>query len=109
MRWNSWMNTKPDRISEPSNSDFNIYTLSITGIGIKNGDYRTENLVPINSSLAMRVKTMNAIGYNGQRFYTGLQLISSFYYLPLDKDLKSGVLEGRSALYIGYRFGKRNN
>jgi hypothetical protein len=76
----------------------------IPGIGIKNGDYRTENLVPINSSLAMRVKTMNAIGYNRQRFYMGLQLISSFYYLPLDKDLKSGVLEGRSALYVGYRF-----
>jgi len=66
----------------------------IPGIGINNGDYRTENLVPISSSLALRVKTMNAIGFNVQRFYTGLQLISSFYYMPLDKDLKSGVLEG---------------
>ena len=76
----------------------------IPGIGIKNGDYRTENLVPISSSFTLRVKTMNAIGYNGQRFYTGFQLISSFYYMPLDKDLESGVLEGRSALYVGYRF-----
>ena len=76
----------------------------IPGIGIKDGDYRTENLVSISSSLALRVKTMNAIGYNGQRFFTGLQLISSFYYMPLDKDLKSGILEGRSAIYIGYRF-----
>ena len=76
----------------------------IPGIGIKDGDYRTENLVSISSSLALRVKTMNAIGYNGQRFFTGFQLISSFYYMPLDKDLKSGIMEGRSALYVGYRF-----
>ena len=76
----------------------------IPGIGIKDGDYRTENLVPISSALALRVKTMNAIGYNGQRFYTGLQLISSFYYMPLDQNLKTGILEGRSALYVGYRF-----
>jgi hypothetical protein len=68
------------------------------------GNRNQENLVPINSSLALRVKTMNAIGYNGQRFFTGLQLISSFFYMPLDKDLKTGILEGRSALYIGYRF-----
>jgi hypothetical protein len=47
---------------------------------------------------------MNAIGYSGQRFFTGIQKISTFYYLPLDKELKSGISEGRTGLFIGYRF-----
>ena len=76
----------------------------IPGIGVKSGDYSTESRVPINFSLALQAKAMNAIGYNGQRFYTGIQLISTFYYLPLDKDLKSGISEGRTGLFIGYRF-----
>ena len=76
----------------------------IPGIGVKGGDYSTESRVPISSSLALQAKTMNAIGYSGQRFYTGIQVIGTFYYLPLDKDLKSGITEGRSGLFIGYRF-----
>ena len=76
----------------------------IPGIGIKHGDYRAGNRVPINSALALMAKTMNAIGYNGNRIYGGFQLISGYYYMPLEKDLRYSIVEGRSSLYIGYRF-----
>ncbi len=76
----------------------------IPGIGIKSGDYSVDKRVQINSAWAFTAKTMNAIGYNGQRFFTGLQLIYSLHYIPLDKDLKSGITEGRTSVYIGYRF-----
>jgi hypothetical protein len=76
----------------------------IPGMGIKNGDYRVGNRVLINSALSLSFKTMNAIGYNGMRIFGGLQLISNYYFMPLEKNLRSSVLEGRSSLYFGYRF-----
>ena len=76
----------------------------IPGMGIKNGDYRVEKRVPIHSPLSLSFKTMNAIGYSGLRIFGGIQLISNYYFMPLEKDLRSSVLEGRSSLYFGYRF-----
>lgn len=76
----------------------------IPGIGMKNGDYRVGNRIPMTSSLALGAQSMSAIGYNGMRIFVGLQLFTNYYYMPLDKNLKSSVLEGRSALYFGYRF-----
>lgn len=76
----------------------------IPGIGIKSGDYRVGDRVPIESPLVLMAKTMNAMGYNGNRFFGGIQLISSFYFMPLEQNLKFNMVEGRSALYVGYRF-----
>lgn len=76
----------------------------IPGIGFKNGDYNVGRRTPIHSVWAARLKTMNAIGYNGQRFFTGLQIIYSLSFVPLDKDLKSSIIEGRPSLYAGFRF-----
>lgn len=76
----------------------------IPGIGISNGDYWTGERIRMKSAFTARVKTMNAIGYNGKRFFTGLQLIAGINYIPLEKELKGSIVEGRSALFLGYRF-----
>jgi hypothetical protein len=76
----------------------------IPGIGVKNGDFRTTKLVRMPSALSLGIQSMSAIGYNGMRIFVGLQLFTNYHYLPLNKDLKSSILEGRSALYFGYRF-----
>lgn len=76
----------------------------IPGVGIKSGDYNTGQRVPLNSRFALMAKTMNAIGYSGYRFFGGIQLISGYFYMPLEQDLKFNIVEGRSSLYVGYRF-----
>jgi len=76
----------------------------IPGMGISNGDYWAGERIRMNSSFTLRVKTMNAIGYNGKRFFAGLQLIAGINYIPLEKELKGSIVEGRSALFVGYRF-----
>lgn len=76
----------------------------IPGVGIKSGDYNTGQRVPLNSRFALMAKTMNAIGYSGYRFFGGIQLISGYFYMPLEQDLRFNIIEGRSALYVGYRF-----
>jgi len=83
-----------------------FFTVSlIPGVGLKNGDYWVHgDRVPINNLLVLRAKSMNSLGYNGDRFFVGIQLITGIDYLPLEKNLKSAILEGRSALFFGYRF-----
>jgi hypothetical protein len=76
----------------------------IPGVGLSNGDYRTGDRSRLKPAFTLRAKTMNAIGYSGARFFTGIQLIGGIYYIPLSKELKSSFVEGRSSLFIGYRF-----
>jgi hypothetical protein len=76
----------------------------IPGMGVSNGDYKREERIRMKPAFTLRAKTMNAIGYSGARFFTGIQLITGLYYIPLEKDLKSIILEGRSSLFVGYRF-----
>ncbi|MGW8316654.1 MAG: DUF4421 family protein [Bacteroidales bacterium] len=76
----------------------------IPGMGISSGDYRAGNRIRMKPSFTLRAKTMNAIGYSGARFFAGIQLITGLYNIPLAKDLKCTLVEGRSALFIGYRF-----
>lgn len=80
-------------------------TLSlIPGLGVKSGDYRIDELVPIEPSFMFRTKSMNAFGYNSRRFFMGIQLIANHVYMPLEKNLRCSILEGRASLYVGYRF-----
>lgn len=86
------------------NGRFFITLGAIPGIGFKSGDYNSGNRTPFDHVWAFSGKTMNAIGYNGQRFFTGLQLIYNAHYLPLNKEVSSRITEGRASLYLGYRF-----
>lgn len=76
----------------------------IPGMGISNGDYWAGERTRMKSAFTLRLKTMNAIGYNGIRFFAGLQLIAGINYIPLEKELKGSIVEGKSALFVGYRF-----
>jgi len=76
----------------------------IPGMGISNGDYWAGERNRMKASFTLRLKTMNAIGYNGNRFFVGVQLIAGINYIPLEKEIKGNIMEGRSALFLGYRF-----
>ncbi len=75
----------------------------IPGIGIKNGDYRQAESETITNYLLLRGTSMNSLGYNGDRFAICLQFDVSLNYLPLEPNLTSNIIEGRSSLYFAYR------
>jgi hypothetical protein len=76
----------------------------IPGIGLSGGDYRMVYREPVQSSLTYRIKTMSAIGYNGKKFFIGIQGIGGYYPLRIDKKLIAYISEGRASFFIGYRF-----
>jgi hypothetical protein len=76
----------------------------IPGLGLSGGDYRTENRKQIKASFTYRIKTMGAIGYNGRKFFTGIQSIGAYQPVRLDKKLRIYINEGRASFFLGYRF-----
>ena len=76
----------------------------IPGLGLSGGDYRIVFREPVRSSLTYRIKTMSGIGYNGKKFFIGIQGIGGYYPFRIDKKLIAYISEGRASFFIGYRF-----
>lgn len=75
----------------------------IPGIGIKKGDYEREERRQIENALLLQFSSLNAIGYNGDRFAVAIQMNLTSSYSPMGKNLTVNLLEGRSSLYFAYR------
>ena len=85
-------------------------TLSlIPGININAGDYLPESQSRIYKPLNIRFKvfTMNAIGYNGRRFFAGAQALGDTEFIQLQRKLNLEAGNGQLSFFIGYRFGKK--
>ena len=85
-------------------------TLSlIPGINVNGGDYLPESKDRVYKSINIRFKffTMNAIGYNGRKFFAGAQGLGDTDFLQLDKKLNLVTGNGQLSLFVGYRFGKK--
>jgi hypothetical protein len=85
-------------------------TLSlIPGINFNGGDYLAESTTREYNSINIRFKffTMNAIGYNGRRFFAGAQLLGETDFLQLSKKQNLETGNGQLSLFVGYRFGKK--
>jgi hypothetical protein len=50
---------------------------------------------------------MNAIGYNGKRFFTGFQYVADWNNIRLDRKLGTQANHGSTKFFFGYRFGKK--
>ncbi len=89
----------------------NIFlTLSmIPGLNFNAGDYRPwgTNRQSINRNFNFRLISMNAFGYNGRRFFTGMQYILDSYYAGIQSKLKTQLGYGKLSLFVGYRFAKK--
>jgi len=79
----------------------------IPGININAGDYFTEDRLTIPINVNFRLNTLNAIGYNGDKIYGGLQISADTYYSRLAKKFIYQVGFGKFTFFIGYRFGKK--
>ena len=90
--------------------DHFFITLSlIPGINFNGGDYLAESKTRNYNSINIRFKffTMNAIGYNGRKFFAGAQLLGETDFLQLAPKLNLEAGTGQLSLFVGYRFGKK--
>ena len=82
-------------------------TLSlIPGLNINGGDYYTDNRNYNSASINLKLNSLNAIGYNSTKFFTGFQFLSDAYFARLEKKLSAEIGHGKLSLFVGYRFGK---
>jgi hypothetical protein len=83
-------------------------TLSlIPGLNINGGDYYTDERKFYSPKINLKLNSMNAIGYNSMKFFTGFQFVANTYFARLEKKLTTEVGHGKLSLFIGYRFGKK--
>lgn len=78
----------------------------IPGLNFNLGDSKAENRENFKWNVSYKIKAMNAIGYNGERFFTGIQLIGDLNNVRLFKKGHTAFNYGHSKVFIGYRFRK---
>ncbi len=80
-------------------------TLSfIPGFSINMGDYRLDSRNSLKTNISFRGRSMNALGYNGRRFFVGIQGSGNLINAKIDKGLKVTTGHGNAKFFIGYRF-----
>ena len=79
----------------------------IPGIVLNSGDYRTDFRQQMNLNVSWALNTMNAIGYNGNNFFCGLQFQGNIYNVRIAKKLSIDITKGNTKLILGYRFKQR--
>jgi hypothetical protein len=83
-------------------------TLSlIPGINFNGGDFFTNTRNYISPNFNLKLNSMNAIGYNGQRFFAGFSLVADGFFSRLEKKLSVEIGSGKLNIFVGYRFGKK--
>jgi hypothetical protein len=68
------------------------------------GDRKSDSREMINWHFSYKLRTMNAIGYNAKKFFTGIQLVGDVNNIHLDKKQDAFFTFGNLKLFIGYRF-----
>lgn len=81
----------------------------IPGLNINSGDYFTEARNYISPNVNLKLNSMNAIGYNGRRFFAGFQFLVDSYISRLEKKLTTEIGYGKFSFFVGYRFKRKSN
>lgn len=84
-------------------------TLSlIPGLNYNAGDYFDGARHNLPTQINVKLNTMNAIGYNGRRFFAGLNFLSDGYWIKIADKMNVEVGHGSTSVFVGYRFkGKK--
>jgi hypothetical protein len=77
------------------------------GVAISKGDYQRTYRQPYRIHVPLVINSMNAIGYNGRRFFAGLHFIGEGTSVRIDKKLRVYLGHGKTKFFVGYRFGKK--
>lgn len=86
---------------------FYLTLSAIPGIVLVAGDYRIEEREFLDLRASLKFSTMNSIGYNSRRFYSGLQFSNSLYLTKVGE--KAGIQEGymKLKIFAGFRLRKK--
>jgi len=87
--------------------DFFLTLSLIPGLSINAVDFYTDTRNYNSPGINIKINTMNAIGYNNQKFFTGFNLISESYFSRLGSKRTVEIGSGRFNFFVGYRFGKK--
>lgn len=81
----------------------------IPGLHFNAGDYSNPDIQGITPNFNIRVISMNSIGYNGRRIFTGITYNYNGMLSRLKKGLVAEIGHGKLSLFVGWRFlpGKR--
>lgn len=83
-------------------------TLSlIPGLNFNAGDYYNDSREYIVLNVHAKLNSMNAIGYNGRRFHTGVNLTTDIYFSRLEEKLFAEIGHGKFSVFVGYRFARK--
>lgn len=83
-------------------------TLSlIPGLNINGGDYFTTTRSYVSPNVNLKLNSMNAIGYNGRKFFAGFSLVADGIFSRIRKKLSVEIGHGKLNAFVGYRFGKK--
>ena len=81
----------------------------IPGLNINLGDSKADQREAFKWNISYRIKTMNAIGYNGPRFFTGFQFVGDWNNIRIYEKLHTKFTHGSLKFFVGYRFRNKKN
>lgn len=86
---------------------FYLTLSAIPGIVLVAGDYKIDEREFLDLRTSLKFSTMNSLGYNSRRFYTGVQFTNSFYLTKIGEN--SGIQDGymKLKLFAGFRLRKK--
>ena len=70
------------------------------------GDYYTDERKYYAPRINLKLNSMNAIGYNSMKFFTGFQFMANAYFSRIENKLTTEIGHGKASFFVGYRFGK---
>ena len=76
----------------------------IPGIHFYFGDYSNPNIQGLKSGLNIKLLSMNSVGYNGDRFFTGVNLAFNHMVIGAEKQVFTQMGFGKLSVFVGYRF-----
>ena len=83
-------------------------TLSIIpGMVFNYGDYYLNQITELPSGFNLSVRSMNSLGYNGDRFFAGASIIFDNFFASIDTRQRVEMGSGKISAFVGYRFGNR--
>jgi hypothetical protein len=81
----------------------------IPGLNFNLGDSKAEQRESFSWNVSYRIKTMNALGYNGRRFFTGFQFVGDLNNIRIDEKLQTKFTHGSLKFFVGYRFRNKKS
>ena len=79
----------------------------IPGLNFNLGDTKVQERDFFRWNISYKVKTMNAIGYNSSRFFSGIHMVGDINNVNLRDKLGTQFSNGSIKFFLGYRFRKK--